>query len=136
MKTKEPQAGTRNAPSCLMANKELLSRLRNAVVHAPTDSEAAEHSARETIRDWLSLLAPPLPPEEKSLSKDLSLIGKVVSSIIEATEEKILTSEEADAITEFLVAKFVERRLEKTMRELFVPAGHHWFVAASRYFNE
>jgi hypothetical protein len=121
-----------------MENKHLLSRLRNAAAHASCfgKEEEEQHPAREEIRYWLSFLTPSSVIEGKSLSKDLSLIGKAISSIAEATEEEILTEKEADAITRFLIAKFIERRFDTTLRDLVLGTESHWFIGTSKYFRE
>lgn len=135
MTTEKPRKGMPPAVALVMGNKELVNRLRNAVAHAPKDADESEHPARQRVEQWLSLLAPAGSSEEKPLSKDLSLVGNVINSIVEAAEEKILTEEEAEAVTQFIISKFIERRLNSTMRSLFVIPKNHWFFAASRYFG-
>lgn len=101
--------------------------------HHSTD----EHKARKAVQYWLSLLSPTSDEPDEPQSKDLSLMSRAIGSISEAAEENILTEKEAEAITKFLLEKFVQRRFDKTFRELFrAPVDSHWFLTAQRYFHE
>jgi hypothetical protein len=122
-------------------NKALLNRVRaTAISHADEDhNEIAdkEHPARETVKFWLSVLAlHPSSVEDKPLSKDLALVRQAVAAIVEAEEAEILTESEAEAVNQFILSKFVERRFDKTLREFLTGSERQWFLAASRYLNE
>lgn len=60
---------------------------------------------------------------ERSLSenKDLDVMNKAISALVEATEENILTEAESNALLQFLVSKFVERRFCVTLNRVFEP---------------
>lgn len=61
----------------------------------------------------------PCPERHFSSDKDLAVIKKAVSAIIEARDEDILTQTEAGAILEFITQKFVERRFGTIMERVF-----------------
>lgn len=63
-----------------------------------------------------------LSPRSEQLfpkSKDFEVIKRLVSSIIEVTEENILTESEANVLLELLISKFIERRLDSIMQHIF-----------------
>jgi hypothetical protein len=69
--------------------------------------------------DWLLAALSPSPSRLFSASKDLSIMKRAVSSIIDATEEAILTENEAEALINFLATKFVEHRFGAVLESVF-----------------
>lgn len=67
------------------------------------------------------VLATLSPNPERSLSRgsDLRMMKSVVTSVHQAMEEDILSESEANALIEFLVARFIERRFGLILQKVF-----------------
>ncbi len=113
-----------------LRSRSTLSRLTQ---DAPTSSELS----REVIREYLAALAPSgeqLPPG--SLSKDLEAVSNLIASLSDATDEDILTPEEADTVINFVMSKFIERRFDRTLFNMLHPSTGSWFLLAAGLSNE
>ncbi len=129
------EVGTGSALEGSVAQQDLMTRVQNARrKNELWRKEEESHPARREVQQWLTALLPHAQTEAP-LSKDISAMSEAIASIVEATQEKILTESEANAITEFLVGKFVERRLERTLRTLLLTSDP-CSLGISRYFNE
>jgi hypothetical protein len=78
-----------------------------------------EQSAADAFGECVYAALSHCPEKLLSRGKDLDVMKRAVSSIVEATQEDILTQEEADAVLEFLAEKFVERRFASLMHHVF-----------------
>lgn len=76
------------------------------------------HAEDELLDHFFAVLSPS-PYRFLSRSKDLSVLKKAISSVVEAMEEGILMENEASALIEFLATKFVQRRFETVLDRAF-----------------
>jgi hypothetical protein len=95
-------------------------------------SVVAEPEPGQAAFNWvISTLSPvttqPLPP----LRTDLDSFSYIVSQVVEATQENIITDEEAEALTGVLSAAFVQRRVGRVMQRLFSQDKPKVFMAAA-----
>ena len=67
-----------------------------------------------------------------SQSRDLDLLSRATTAIVEAAGSGILTEDEAKAVVRFLVSRFAARRLDRVLESLSSPNESRWFVAASK----
>jgi hypothetical protein len=80
----------------------------------------------------LSLILPKNVETSLPLSRDLQLLSKTASSLIEAVEEGILTEDEATSVIVFLVSRFTARRVDRVLEHLASREHASWFMAASK----
>ena len=102
---------------------EKLKKLNSAkyISEISTDTlseELFDNQARNIVIHVLSSLSTTKKPELLK-SDDIAVINKIFSSVYEALEEKILNESEAKAVIEFITSKFVERRLNLILQEMF-----------------
>lgn len=89
-------------------------------------------TGRKAVRGLLATLAPPERRQaDRPTSDDLTAVTKAVGVLSEAAEKRILTEEEARAVVEAIVRRFVERRFTKVIEEVFTPSKSGWFIVAS-----
>ena len=69
----------------------------------------AGQSSSELANCFLAALSP-CPERLLAKGKDLAAMKRIVVSVMEAMEEGVLTESEANALLEFMAAKFVVRR--------------------------
>lgn len=102
-------------------NKNTLERFRNASALIPRqDLEDTEQSPIE-VGKWLGLLlAPQLAGQDTSLSAEILRFGRAMNCILEANEKKVITEEEASALTMLVASQFVERRLNTMLQQLLI----------------
>ncbi len=62
-------------------------------------------------------------------------MSRAIDSIVEAHEEEILNREETEAVLCFIVGKFVQRRLDKTMQDVVSGTTHQWRMSGTRYLK-
>ncbi len=95
---------------------------------SPGDT-AFTRSSREMARGLLGLLAASAPrASTASLSKELERLSKAIAQVVSAQDEAVLSEEEADAILNFMAAKFVERRFDDALRHVATPRVSRWFL--------
>lgn len=51
--------------------------------------------------------------------KDWGVMKRLISSTIEAVEEEIITEDEASAVLEYIATKFIARRFDEIMQQVF-----------------
>lgn len=91
-----------------------------------------DQSAREMVRFWLRSLAPnPVISEPMSPSKEYSALQRVIATVLSCVEDDLVNEEEAEALVEVVVAKFIDRRFEKILRKVMTPSRGNWFALAS-----
>lgn len=98
---------------------ELLDRYRNsASLHREKEDIPTELMSEKLIDDFFHALN---PLREKLLSKgrDLDIIKRTATSILELTEEQVLTEHEANALIELLAAKFAQHRFDRIFSNIF-----------------
>ena len=100
-------------------NKNTLERFRSASALIPRqDSEDTEQSPIE-VGKWLGLLlAPQYSGQEPSFSTEILRVGKAMNCILEANEKKVITEEEASALSMLVASHFVEQRLNTMLQQL------------------
>ena len=123
----------RNALNRLRELSAMRKEAEQATLHLYDDES---HPARERVQYWLSFLSPRQAAAEKPLSRELQLVARTVASITEAQESQILTKDEAEAVVQFILSKFIERRFNKTIHEVLNGPEQEWLLTASRYFHE
>jgi hypothetical protein len=88
----------------------------------------------EVVPSLLNLVIPgPQRFERLPVSKEVEILHRFARTLIEAEEEGILTESEAEAVLKWLAARFVSRRLDKTLEMVTDKKRPNWFLAASRY---
>lgn len=129
--TEIPEKTTENCPWTIFSAAKG-DWLRVASENTDSDSEIEgswdkeQAQAQHLVNYFLTALS---PSQERSLAKDkdLDVMKKALSSIYEATEEDILTESEANALVEFMVSKFIERRFNVVLRNVFdVETSHKY----------
>ena len=90
-----------------------------------------EGEAAALLRGFFSALAPrDTKPDLPCPEKEAASISRVVASIDQAVKASALTEEEGGAVIDFLVSRFVERRVNDTLRHLAAPRHDSWFMTA------
>ena len=74
--------------------------------------------SRQSV-DYLMAALSPSSGHSLSAGQDLELINKALSAIYEATEEKILSESEANALVEFFISNYIARRFGRILRNVF-----------------
>lgn len=106
--------------------------LRSASENTDSDSETEgslnrEQAQAQHLVDYFLTALSPSPERSLAKGKDLDAMKKALSSIYEAAEEDILTESEANALVEFMVSKFIERRFNVVLRNVFdVETSHKY----------
>lgn len=83
--------------------------------------------------EFLALLAPPSSPTQLSFKEDIAAVQSVISSLIEVVDRGILSESDAEAIISSVMASFVSRRVDNTMKRIFSPSRSLWMLAASQH---
>ena len=80
--------------------------------------EYDEAKAEQLVDCFVAALS---PKSERELAKvrDIEVMKRACSALLEVMEESILTESEASALTEFLASKFIERRFDVILQDLF-----------------
>jgi hypothetical protein len=98
---------------------ELLDRYRKSTsMHTEKEDFPTELMSEKLIDGFFHALN---PSREKLLSKgrDLDSIKRTAASILELTEEQVLTEHEANTLIELLAAKFVQHRFDRILNDVF-----------------
>lgn len=95
---------------------------------SPKDSN--EDFSEQIITDFFAALNPERLHSHQPMSKELQVLRKVVSTISESRNENILTDEEAAAVLQFILGRFVERRFDRTIKRMLPQQSDskHWFI--------
>lgn len=109
-------------------NRAALSWLRKH--REPNLFVSHEPTSREIVRHILSTLGTS-QQEPAPFSKDIKAMGHLVAEISDAAEQNVITEDEADAVVDFLVKRFVERRVDDAIRDVFTPGHGRWFLASA-----
>jgi hypothetical protein len=100
-------------------NLELLDRYRDsACFHAEKKDVPTELISEKLIDGFFHALNP-LRGKLLSKGRDLDIIKRTAISILELTEEQVLTEQEANALIELLAAKFVQHRFDRIFSNIF-----------------
>ena len=98
---------------------------------ATQPNEASSHNdANESARENLRVLLEPISGEHspnRSTSNDLESLKRIVASVADAGDAGILSQSEADTVIDFVVRRFIERRLTKVIQTTLAPPANHWF---------
>jgi hypothetical protein len=81
------------------------------------DTRNVRGSAPDIVNSVIAVLSP--GTISSSQTRDLEIMRSLVSSIREAATEGVITAKEAKAVTEFLVARFVQRRFHGILLDMF-----------------
>src|ERR1039458_559084 len=99
------------------SNRDAISRIRNLspkLEQWRCPYEEPGHG--KGVYDYvISALSPVSTTSTQPLWTDLGCFSHIVSQVVEATEENIITNEEAEALTGVLASAFVERRINRVM---------------------
>ena len=93
------------------------------------DDEAGESSLGSLLQIIFPVASHTRPATQ---ARDLDLLSRATTSIVEAAASGILTEDEAKAVVRFLVSRFAARRLDRVVESLSSPNESRWFVAASK----
>lgn len=93
--------------------------------------ETNDERARSALRHYLAALAPMSKEPPAPMRDDLETVRSLVGNVFQASEQGILTESEAEAVLEFVVARFAERRMDRIFDIMFTPSNQDWFLIAS-----
>ncbi len=107
--------------------------LRAASEKTDSDSENEgsldrEQAQAQHLVDYFLAALSPSPERSIDKGRDLDVMKKALSSIYEAVEEDILTESEASALVQFIVSKFIERRFNVILRNVFDVETYHRYT--------
>ena len=88
------------------------------------------------VRSLLSALSPTRPYAPPVLSKDLERVNRVVTALMQAVEDEVLTDEEADAVIGFVAERFIARRFDVLFDDVLKPKAGGWFMAHAHSSEE
>lgn len=101
-----------------------------AEIRPPEKCKAS--SSRDTVRWFLSALAPRQEQKVPALSKDLGSLSRVMRSVVQAVDDDILSEEEADAVIMFMAECFTRRRMDDVLSRITKPRSGSWFLVRSQ----
>ena len=81
--------------------------------------ESLESDETKQLVDCVIVALSPTPGRVLAKGRDIEVMKRVCLSLLEVMEEGILTEGEASALTEFLASKFIERRFDVIMQDVF-----------------
>lgn len=115
-------------------NRVALAAIEKSVARERESSEEEEFNPfDQVVGTFMESLAEENLPLDQPLTKDILTLRRAIAAIAEVKRENVLTGEEAMAVVEFLMAKFVQRRVGRIFRKM-VPHGSSssWFYRSRR----
>lgn len=102
-----------------------------------SQSESTENFRSESISKPIkymlsSVLGQPSVTSPVELRGDLEAFLKFTSVLISATDDGILTDEEANKVIELMVEGFARRRLDSALAHVLRSEDNNWYFAASK----
>lgn len=129
--TKAPLNTSNQTLSCdaiNATNRSWLDMLSHSHGIPPMNPDKEKSPQTEQIFNYFLAALSPSPEQVLSKGKDFQVIKKALISVYEAMEENILSESEANALIEFLVSKFVERRFDVILNNVFDVGSSHKYT--------
>jgi hypothetical protein len=82
-----------------------------------TEVDEADSSKKVVTAILAGLFSGQIKPLN-SFNEDIQVMKRLVKSAVEAKEEEILTQSEAEVLIEFIISKFIERKLQNVLKNI------------------
>ena len=135
--TVEPKGGHSTLPknshgsllSHVLSTQSMNQRQAKSVIsHSPKN----EPQSRDMVRWFLSAMSPQSSMPKMGLSRELSALNRAVNAIVLATDEEVITSEEAEAVIKFITERFIGRQIDQVFLHATCPRQGSWFITRSQ----
>ena len=114
----------------IQANRHALDHIQTSEREARNEGlrKLESETLSEALSSFLTCLADSPESRDVPLQKDVRTVRKIVAAIMEAQEDETLTEKEAAELLRFIVAKFVERRIDRALRHMLpLSESKQWF---------
>ncbi len=112
-----------NAWQHLLSHKDRLRKENVPSLEGQSTLEIDE-SKTEVVMDLIMAYFSQQSERKFSEDRELEIMKQAFTSVLEVTEENIITESEASALLGFLTSKFIERRFDYNLRNVFNVKKH------------
>jgi hypothetical protein len=122
-----------------------LSENEHSINHIQLSERAARDQFRpkkesevldEVMSSFLDFIASPKENTEAPLNKDIESLKKIMDGVLAAKQQVDLTDDEALELVKFIVSKFVERRVNRSLcRLLPLRDSKRWFYTSHKFLR-